>query len=424
MKFDTNQKELVIFTSSFPFGNGEAFLESELIFLSGAFKKIIIVSADVTSSNQRSVPSNVLIIRKQIEFNKRNKIQSIFNLSSIDIIKELFDQRHNFGFLRKRKNLNYLLKSWYKSKLLSSFIEGVLKENNIQIENVCLYSYWWLDEAIAIAQFKKKHPAVIAISRCHGYDVYVERSAGNYLPLKKFLIKYLDHVFAISNDAMNYISDTFIENTEDHSKISVSRLGVKEGQLKLIEDQSDVLVVVSCSAIYPNKRVHLILDSILKMNCKVKWIHFGGEIKGFSDDYFEGIENTIKANNKPNIEILLKGNVANRDILDFYANNIIDLGLNLSESEGIPVSIMEAMSYSIPVFATSVGGVPEIVNEFNGALLDVNISSVDVAVKMEEFFTLYLEGKNKIRKAAFETYHIQYNASKNYHSFIEEIYKI
>lgn len=424
MKFKSNKKHLVIFTSSFPFGNGETFLETELLFLSIAFERIIIISSDVTSTHQRTVPPNTLIIRKQFDINKYNFIKSIFTFSPIEIFKEVFTKKHNLKLLSKRKNINYLVKSWYKSNFISSFIESTLKENNIQIKNTCLYSYWWLDESIGVAQFKKKHPEVIAFSRCHGYDVYFERSAGNYLPLKKFTIKHLDHIFAISDDAMKYIGEKFIKNDKDRNKISVSRLGVKKGQLKLMKENSDTLVVVSCSAIYPNKRVDLILDSILNLKCKVKWIHFGGVIKGFSDDYFEEIKNKVNANKKRNIEIELKGNIANCELLDFYKNNSIDLLLNLSESEGIPVSIMEAMSYSIPVYATGVGGVPEIVNEFNGELLDVNIDSVELSNKLERFFTLSSEDKNKIRKAAFESYSNYYCATKNYQSFVEEVYNL
>ena len=147
-------------------------------------------------------------------------------------------------------------------------------------------------------------------------------------------------------------------------------------------------------------------------------------IKGFSDEYFESIMNKVRANNNQNIEIVLKGNVSNRNVLEYYANNSIDLFLNLSESEGIPVSIMEALSYSIPVFATNVGGVPEIVNESNGELLEVNISALQLAAKLEDYFTLSLEDKNKLRKAAFESYSNYYCATKNYLSFVEDVYKL
>ena len=55
--------------------------------------------------------------------------------------------------------------------------------------------------------------------------------------------------------------------------------------------------------------------------------------------------------------------------------------MNVSESEGIPVSIMEASSFGIPVIATNVGGVGEIVeNGYNGLLLNKDFLNRDLSV--------------------------------------------
>ena len=68
-------------------------------------------------------------------------------------------------------------------------------------------------------------------------------------------------------------------------------------------------------------------------------------------------------NLEENISVKLLGKVNNNDILNFYSITPVNLFINLSESEGIPVSIMEAISFSIPIIATDVGGVSEIVTE-------------------------------------------------------------
>ena len=78
----------------------------------------------------------------------------------------------------------------------------------------------------------------------------------------------------------------------------------------------------------------------------------------------------------------------NFEILDFYKNNYIDLFINLSYSEGIPVSIMEAMSYSIPTLATNVGGVSELVNEDNGVLVERDSIAEEITSDILKFIKL------------------------------------
>ena len=52
-----------------------------------------------------------------------------------------------------------------------------------------------------------------------------------------------------------------------------------------------------------------------------------------------------------------------------------------SNREGNPISILEAMSVGIPIIATSVGGIPDIVKEENGFLFNPN--------KLDEFLVIY-----------------------------------
>lgn len=52
---------------------------------------------------------------------------------------------------------------------------------------------------------------------------------------------------------------------------------------------------------------------------------------------------------------------------DYYG--VLDLLVVPSLSEGLPNAVLEAMSFGIPVVATRVGGVPEIINGHNGVLV-------------------------------------------------------
>ena len=59
----------------------------------------------------------------------------------------------------------------------------------------------------------------------------------------------------------------------------------------------------------------------------------------------------------------LKGNVDNAALLEDYITENYYLFVNVSSSEGIPVSIMEASSVGIPCLATDVGGTGEIISD-------------------------------------------------------------
>lgn len=49
--------------------------------------------------------------------------------------------------------------------------------------------------------------------------------------------------------------------------------------------------------------------------------------------------------------------------------NWADVFILPSHNEGLPISILEAMSYVMPIISTSVGGIPEVVSEKNGILV-------------------------------------------------------
>jgi len=61
------------------------------------------------------------------------------------------------------------------------------------------------------------------------------------------------------------------------------------------------------------------------------------------------------------------------DMKDFYSQ--IDLYLNTSHHEGLPMTIIEAMTYSIPIVAPHVGGLPEIVEHTKTGWLVKNRSA-------------------------------------------------
>ena len=108
-------------------------------------------------------------------------------------------------------------------------------------------------------------------------------------------------------------------------------------------------------------------------------------------------------------------------ILEEYKILNPDIFINLSSSEGIPVSIMEAMSYGIPCIATNVGGTCEIVNNKNGALLDENPSIETISSQLNHFIYMNKIEYIKYKRNAYLTWYKYFNAEYNYVDFTKKI---
>lgn len=78
------------------------------------------------------------------------------------------------------------------------------------------------------------------------------------------------------------------------------------------------------------------------------------------------IGDDVNLSNCPKNLIFLAG--VEHTQLSAYLKNV-DFFIMCSRNEGVPLSILEAMQYSLPIFSTNVGGIPDIVNS-NGILFN------------------------------------------------------
>ena len=108
--------------------------------------------------------------------------------------------------------------------------------------------------------------------------------------------------------------------------------------------------------------------------------------------------------------------ISHDDVMNYYKEHHFDLFINMSTSEGVPVSIMEAMSFGIPILATDVGSTAEEVPEQVGELLSPNPSIEEITTKIR----LILSSKYSPR----EFWNKNYNADKNYSEFANMLYNL
>ena len=118
------------------------------------------------------------------------------------------------------------------------------------------------------------------------------------------------------------------------------------------------------------------------------------------------------------------GHYPNTDLLEYYSKNGIDLFINTISTEGLPVSIMEAQSFGIPVIATDVGGVKEVVPDGTGILLPVNFLIDELVDNIQHFIDMPETEINIFRNKALNNWENYFNATSNYQGFLTKLNSI
>lgn len=410
-----DMEKLVIILNNYPYGKGEEFFETEIEFLVKEFNEVKIISLSLDSELTRKTPSGVTVTKPIIRMNYLKKAMSLRYIFSKDFFKEIkcikqnYDIKISFGVIKTI--LSYLSIGDELYKILLKDLNGKKTSDKIY-----LYSYWMNQGAFAIAKYKKKHADATALCRAHGYDLYFERNEINYLPFRSYITNKLDNIFTISANGKNYIEEKLYK--QENNKILVSRLGIINKYGNDYSAKDITLNILSCSFIVNIKRINLIIDSLSEIdNIDIKWTHIGDgalrpEIERLASE---------KLGNKSNINYCFKGHLDNADVYKFYREHRVDCFINVSESEGIPVSMMEAFSFGVPIIATNVGGVGEIVNSQNGHLLPKNPDTFEIKEAIVKFSHMPDEEYEAYRNNAYETWRKKYKAETNYKNFISII---
>lgn len=393
------------------------FFLNELKILTQKFDEVVIISYPISKREEQKIRQAYKVDyytvgKKQISLNTiqefRKWIRNHWTKQEI-INNAAFSKK---GILRLMYILMYGVFSVQTYEIL-------LKEVEKSASQVYLYSYWLSRPAYAVAYFLSQNKKKVkkAFSRAHRYDLYDWRNDVGYLPFRKFIYDQLDSIYFISKDGMDYYKD-WLNNfggNDGKTNLLLSYLGTynQNHWKKEIKEKSEI-VVASCSAIISVKRLDLIIRTLEYVkDMKLRWIHIGtGELE-------EKIKK-MAVQKLPHLEVKFLGEVDNERILQIYKKEDVDYFINLSDSEGLPVSIMEALSLGIPVIGRDVGGVREIVNDRTGCLLRGGIDRR----KIYSFLKLRVEQPEQyeaISKEAIYFWEQNFDGNKNYRDFIEDV---
>lgn len=415
-------KTLVLITSQFPFGSGESFIDSEYPILSPAFDKIIIIAQNTCSEKTRALDANTTVYRYNTTTSLigflRLPLLLAANFRTIQTLKnEEISFRKKSGNPLTTRNFIILHKKIIKAIQLKDFIKKVLADEGVS-ESIVFYSYWLKTGAHAISLLNYKNS--IKISRAHGSDIYEEKTSAGYLPLLSYSALRMSAVFFASRDGKEYFEKKI--NTKNPGFL-VSYLGVTKPDFEEKKKSiTDKFVVVSCSNMIPLKRIDLLIKALesVKTEKKLEWLHFGDGI--LRKDLEE--EAALRLTPKREMSYRFMGQYPNRELMKFYKENKVDLFINTSFTEGLPVSIMEAQAFGIPVIATNTGGVREIVVEGTGSLLPLNFSTEELSGLIDCYMGLSKETYEEIKGNAIRNWESNFNAASNYRNFIIKLNSI
>jgi len=208
------------------------------------------------------------------------------------------------------------------------------------------------------------------------FDEFQVKNYGFSISLQKkvrsFSIKKSDIVVTPSQHLKNFILNLGFKN-----KIEIINNGVfipEENTNIFTNDQINITIV---SRLVSHKNIEKIIRAISDLNNPLIYLNIIGD--GPELNQLQKI--SLESNNKDNI--IFHGKLNRDDINHIFLKS--DIYIQASNYEGLPHSLLEAMSYGIPVLCTPVGECKEILgNEDRGYILDLPVSKNNIKSKISQ----------------------------------------
>ena len=266
------------------------------------------------------------------------------------------------------------------------------------------YTYWLGQVTLAMRQ---AWPTVPIASRVHGGDLYPYAHGLSSIPFQRAQVLACDLIACVSTHGLRFLREVFPEAS---GRLEVHRLGIPDpGRVAPLGGFPDELRVLSVSSLKPNKRVRLIASAVVQLarnGVRTHWTHLG-----------HGTEMpTVSAILSAAPDALtwdLPGLVDVSEVRHRLATGSFDAFVNVSLSEGAPVSVMEAQSVGIPTVATDVGGTSEVAEKSQNVIVarDLGVGELCTAIIAAAKLPPELRGARRDRWTQ------KFNADTNYEAF-------
>lgn len=412
------KKKLILLLDDYPFETGEySFIRIELEKLLECFE-VCILSVSLSIEQKMPTDERISVYHCMRTFGIQEKIEAVvkffFSGCRYGEIKQIIKAGENI-FSRLYDSIAYFS--------MADQLRKFVKKHHIADGDVLIYSYWFNPSCLAFLMDKKSESGRKVISRIHGYDLYNERNMHNRQPFREYMDKTIDRLFFVADAGLEYYLAHWGRKEAVGGKYIVAPIGTTNNDyvgIKLFNTRGTAFHIVSCSHVIPLKRVTLIIEGLSRItDTEIRWTHFGtGSHYGQTVEYAKQL-----LDDKENISYEMTGFVPVEEIMRFYAENCVDCFLTTSSTEGSPVSLQEAMSFGIPIIATAVGEIPNMIDG-NGILLSENPRPEDVSSAIIRISRMTEEETGKMRARSRALWERKYNADENAEKFVKMLAEI
>ena len=419
-----SDKNLILFTRAYPYtaSGSEPFLDPEVDHLVGKFRKVTIIPFVMEGPSSPLNPR--IYIEKGLAKDIKRAKQLCFALGFFYLFVLIFCYPRFIYQEFKLKPMILLNPSLFlifleyssKALIVKNWVIKYIKKDIIDLPNTVFYTYWFNAITTGLTLAKENFPNMTIVSRIHGGDLYEKTMYASYAPFRRHTLAKIDRLFFVSKNGKDYLQERFPQFSE---KYQLARLGVHNPGFTCPCSRDGTFRIVSCSFLIKLKRIDLLIEGIAKLAGmeslqKILWHHIGcGPLKDRLNKY-------AQQKFPENVRYTFLGQISNQEIFEFYKNNPVDVFVNVSSSEGIPISIMEAQSCGIPAVATNVGGVAEIVTETTGILLSSNPPAEEIANALNTIRT-NPELTQTLRQLSIKNWEKNFNAQVNHSEFAKNL---
>ncbi len=345
---------IVVVTSHFPFGEGESFIAPELEHWQEG-DDVVLLPEKHARLGARPVPDAV---RVDETLAHRWASRRWLAWSAARALTSPILARELWRLARERRlnpqRVRVAVRTLAQVQLIARTLTDIARRDRARVDVV--YGYWLSSGVMAGAMLARKSRVGATLARAHGTDLWETSRLGEYTPLIRQFAPWIRCVHAISDAGRQHLARY---GFTEHQR-RCSRLGVSIPRTTTPPSGPGEFHVVTLSSMTPFKRLDRAAEALARLHTlrpelKLQWTHIGdGPLRAEIEQHAQQLR-------AGSVRVNLPGAMPHEEALAFLARTPIDVMLNTSDSEGIPVSLMEAMAHGIPAVAPDVGAVRELV---------------------------------------------------------------